>query len=63
MLELSRILTAAGWTAFGVGFTIYGIGLSIRPEVWETNFGLILTIVGIIAGVAGMIMHRQAFED
>lgn len=63
MLELSRIVTAAGWTAFGVGFTIYGIGLSVRTEVWETNFGLILTIIGAIAGTVGMIAHRQLFED
>lgn len=63
MLEFSRILTAAGWTAFGVGFTVYGIGLTVRNEVWETNFGLILTIVGAIAGIIGMFMHRQLFED
>ncbi|HWV23418.1 MAG TPA: hypothetical protein VNZ58_04440 [Thermomicrobiales bacterium] len=63
MLEFSRILTAAGWTAFGVGFTIYGIGLAVRNEIWETNFGLILAIVGVVAGVIGMVMHRQLFED
>lgn len=63
MLELSRILTAGGWTAFGVGFTIYGIGLAVRNPIWETTFGLVLTIVGVIVGVIGMVMHHQLFED
>jgi hypothetical protein len=64
MLELSRIITAAGWTAFGVGFTIYGVGIAVEDGgAWEANLGLILTIVGIIAGVVGMVMHHQLQED
>jgi hypothetical protein len=64
MLELSRIVTAAGWTAFGVGFTVYGIGVAVDGAgIWEANLGLIMTIVGIIAGIAGMVVHHQLQED
>lgn len=64
MLELSRIVTAAGWTAFAVGVTVYGIGISVDGAgEWEATLGLVLTIVGALAGVIGMVMHHQLAED
>ena len=64
MLELSRILTAAGSVAAAVGFTLYGI----LESQWETNqtqsnLSLALTIGGLIVTVVGIIMYRQTTTD
>lgn len=64
MLELSRILTAAGATLAGVAFTVYGIAHSVRHEPgWELQFGIWGMIVGLVATVVGLIMHHRLAED
>ena len=64
MLEVSRILTAAGATLMGVAFTVYGIAHSVRHEPgWELNFGVWGMIVGLIALVIGLVMHNRLAED
>lgn len=64
MLEFSRILTAAGLTAFGVGVTVYGIGAAfVEPQDFEMTIGLVLTIGGLIAALIGALMYRQIVED
>lgn len=64
MLEVSRILTAAGWAMFGVGVTVYGIGLSVRGAgEFETTVGAVLGILGLIGMIVGWAMFRQLQED
>jgi hypothetical protein len=64
MLEFSRILTAAGLVAFGVGVTVYGIGAAfVDPQDSQMTIGLVLTIGGLIAALIGALMYRQTVED
>ena len=64
MLELSRILTAAGLVVASVGFVVYGMGAAfVEPRDWEMNLGIIMMIGGVTATVIGIIMYRQAVED
>ncbi|HWK81305.1 MAG TPA: hypothetical protein VNP95_11060 [Thermomicrobiales bacterium] len=64
MLQLSRILTAAGLVAASVGLTFYGI----VESQWETdktqsNLSLALMIVGVIASIVGIVLYRQTTTD
>ena len=64
MLEMSRILTAAGATLAGVAFTVYGIAHSVRHEPgWELQFGIWGMIIGLLATVVGLIIHHRLAED
>lgn len=64
MLEVSRILTAAGWAMFGVGVTVYGIGISVNGAGnFEETVGLVLAVLGLVAMVVGWFMFRQQVED
>lgn len=64
MLEVSRILTAAGATFAGVFFTVYGIGVSVRDAGdWETTLGLWGTIISLVVTVIGLVMHHRLAED
>lgn len=64
MLELSRILTAAGATFAGVFFTVYGIGVSVRDGgAWETTLGLWGTVISLVVMVVGWVMHDRLAED
>lgn len=64
MLEISRILTAAGATLAGVAFTVYGIAHSVRHDPgWEVNFGIWGMIIGVLATIVGMVMHHRLAED
>lgn len=64
MLQLSRILTAAGLVAASTGLTLYGV----VESQWETNktesnLSLILTIAGVIVSIIGIVMYRQTSTD
>lgn len=64
MLQLSRILTAAGSVAAAVGFMLYGI----VESQWDTdktqsNLTLALMIVGVIVSIVGIVMYRQTTTD
>lgn len=64
MLEFSRILTAAGLAIAPVGLVVYGMGVAfVEPRDFETNLGLILMAVGVIAAIVGVFLYRQAVED
>ena len=64
MLEISRILTAAGATLAGVGFTVYGIGYSVRDGgEWDATLGGWATIIVLIAVAVGMFMHHRLADD
>ena len=65
MLELSRILTAAGSVAASTGLVVYAMGVAfVEPRDYEMNIGLFLMIVGAIATIIGVIMFRQySVED
>lgn len=64
MLELSRILTAAGATMAGVFFTVYGIGIAVHDGgEWEATLGLWGMIISLVATVVGLVMHHRLAED
>lgn len=64
MLEFSRILTALGASLAGTAFTVYGIAHAVRNDPgWEVSFGFWGTIIGLVAVVIGLIMHKQLAED
>lgn len=64
MLQLSRILTAAGLVAASTGLTFYGI----VESQWEVNkthsdLSLILMVVGVIVSIVGISLYRQTTTD
>lgn len=64
MLEISRILTAAGLVAASTGVVIFGIGAAfVEPQDSEMNLGIILMIGGVIAAAIGVFMYRQYSVD
>ncbi|MGB3331128.1 MAG: hypothetical protein WBA46_19360 [Thermomicrobiales bacterium] len=64
MLQLSRILTAAGLVAASVGFTFYGIVESQwETNTSESNWSMILMIAGVILSIVGIVMYRQTTTD
>ena len=64
MLEMGRILTAAGLTAASAGLIIFGMGAShFSPSDSTMNIGLILMIAGVIASVVGIVLYRQTTVD
>ncbi|HET7095477.1 MAG TPA: hypothetical protein VFI22_18440 [Thermomicrobiales bacterium] len=59
MATLTRLLIAIGAVAASVGFILLGMATSyITPDQAATRNWIILTIVGVIVLVAGMIMNR-----
>ena len=64
MLQLSRILTAAGLVAASVGLTFYGIVESQwQADKTQSNLSLALTIAGVIASIIGIVLYRQTTTD
>ncbi len=64
MLEMGRILAAAGLSAASSGLIIYGMGAShVVPSDSTMNIGLILMIGGVIAAIIGIVMYRQTTVD
>lgn len=64
MLQLSRILTAAGLVAASVGLTFYGIVESQwETNTSESNWSMILMIAGVIMSIVGIVMYRQTTTD
>ena len=64
MLEIGRILTAAGLVAASTGLVVYGMGVAfVEPRDYEMNIGLFLMIAGVIASVVGVVLYRQYSVD
>lgn len=64
MLEISRILAAAGASLAGVALTVYGIAHALNGDAgWEATFGIWGMIVGILATIVGLVMHQRLAED
>lgn len=64
VLEIGRILTAAGSVAASTGLVVYGMGVAfVDPRSYEMNIGMFLMIVGIIATIVGIVMYRQYSVD
>lgn len=64
MLQLSRILTAAGLVAASVGLTLYGL-LESQYETNKTHSDLTvaLMIAGVVVALIGIVMYRQTSTD
>jgi hypothetical protein len=65
VLEIGRILTAAGSVAASTGLVVYGMGVAfVEPRDYEMNIGIFLMIAGVIATIVGVVMYRQySVED
>lgn len=64
MLEIGRILTAAGSVAASTGLVVYAMGVAfVEPRDYEMNIGIFLMIAGVIATVIGILMYRQYSVD
>lgn len=64
MLQLSRILTAAGLVAAAVGLTFYGIVESQwDTDATQSNLSLALMIGGVVASIIGIVLYRQTTTD
>jgi len=62
MLEVgmvARLLAALGFSAFGVGLTVFGMGTSMAQRNDSlVNIGLALLFGGLIAGFIGVAIYR-----
>ncbi|HWV36091.1 MAG TPA: hypothetical protein VNZ55_10695 [Thermomicrobiales bacterium] len=64
MLELGRILNAAGPVTAATGLVIFAMGAAYHdPASFEMNLGIILMVVGIIAFIIGAVVYRQASPE
>ena len=64
MLEVSRILTAAGLVAASTGLVVYAMGAAfVDPRSYEMNIGIVLMIAGVIATVIGVGLYRKESVD
>lgn len=64
MLEMGRILSAAGLSIASAGLIVYGMGGSHAiPSDSTMNIGLILMVGGLIAAIVGIVLYRQTTED
>jgi len=56
---VARLLAAIGFSAFGVGLTIFGMGTSTAQRNDSlVNIGLALLFGGLIAGFIGVAIYR-----
>jgi len=64
MLQLSRILTAAGLVVASVGLTFYGIVESQwQTDKTQSDISLVMMVVGVIATIVGISLYRQTTTD
>jgi len=64
VLEVSRILTAAGLVAASTGLVVYAMGAAfVDPRSYEMNIGIVLMIAGVIATVIGVGLYRKESVD
>lgn len=64
MLEIGRILTAAGSVAATTGVVVFAMGAAfVEPRDFEMNIGIFLMIAGVIATIIGIVMFRQYSID
>lgn len=64
MLEISRIVASLGAVTASSGVVIYGIAVSyLEPNDFQSDVGIWLMIVGIIATAAGLVLYRQHFAE
>jgi hypothetical protein len=61
--EIARWLVALGSVTAWVGFTVLGMGMSFVESVdWMITLGLVLTVGGVVALVAGAYVYRTSAE-
>lgn len=64
MLEISRIVTAAGAVAASSGLTIYGVVAShVDPNASQMSLSLWLMVIGLLATVIGLVMFRKSYIE
>jgi uncharacterized membrane protein YfcA len=64
VLEISRILTAAGLVAASVGLVVFGMGAAYaEPRDFEMNLGILLMVAGVIGSIVGILLYRQYSID
>jgi hypothetical protein len=64
VLEIGRILTAAGSVAAATGVVVFAMGAAfVVPRDYEMNIGIVLMVAGVLATIVGAIMYRQYSVD
>ncbi|MEJ7840115.1 MAG: hypothetical protein WKF81_14975 [Thermomicrobiales bacterium] len=64
MLEIGRVLTAAGSVAATTGVVIFAMGAAfVEPRDYEMNIGIFLMIAGTVATIVGIVLYRQYSTD
>lgn len=64
MLEISRIVASLGAVTASSGVVIYGIAVSyLNPDDFQSDVGIWLMIVGMIATIGGLVLYRQHFAE
>jgi hypothetical protein len=64
VLEVGRILTAAGLVAAATGLVVYAMGAAfVDPQSFEMNLGMVLMIAGTLGTIIGVALYRQHSVD